>query len=366
MDTQNQGAAPDFAEIETKVAGIAESVKGLAGIVGRLDKIEAKMQRPGAATVSADERAEIEGKAFRSYLRHGAAAPAEELKALSVSSDPQGGFLAPAELSTEFVRNLVQLSPMRSVASIRQTGAPSVIYPTRTTITNAAWHGETATRTGSEPAFGQREIVARQLSTFVDVSVQLLADSGGQADQEVRLALAEDFAAKEGKAFVDGVGTVDPEGIWTAAGVAEIPVGYTALPAISVLAEKIHALPAAFRDRGVFLMNGKTLGALRGDTSIVTPWPIWGNDPAKPFVETLFGFKVVEIPDAPDPTNGASPIIFGDVEAAYRIVDRTAMSILVDPYSQAVNGLVRIHATRRVGGGVINPAAIIKLKLSAS
>ena len=39
------------------------------------------------------------------------------------------------------VRDLVELSPVRSVASVRTTTAGSVIYPTRTGITNARTEG---------------------------------------------------------------------------------------------------------------------------------------------------------------------------------------------------------------------------------
>lgn len=35
----------------------------------------------------------------------------EELKALTVSNDEQGGYLAPAEMSTEFIRDLTEYSP---------------------------------------------------------------------------------------------------------------------------------------------------------------------------------------------------------------------------------------------------------------
>ncbi len=50
--------------------------------------------------------ADDEQKAFGAYRAHGIQAPVEELKTLTVSSDPQGGYLAPAEISSEFIRDL--------------------------------------------------------------------------------------------------------------------------------------------------------------------------------------------------------------------------------------------------------------------
>lgn len=116
----------------------------------RLDKIEAKVNRPEVdkdKTQPTEER-----KAFGTYLRMADRAPAEELKTLTVSGDPQGGYLAPAELSTEFIRDLVEFSPIRPLATVRSTTAPSVSYPRRTGITNAKWKGETQAQEGSSRA----------------------------------------------------------------------------------------------------------------------------------------------------------------------------------------------------------------------
>ena len=52
-----------------------------------------------------------------------------------------------------------------------------------------------------------------------------------------------------------------------------------------------------------------------------------------------------------DTVSKAFPIIFGDW-SGYRILDRVGLSILVNPYLLATQGLTRIHATRRVGGRV--------------
>src|SRR5690606_15733014 len=122
-----------------------------------------------------------------------------------------GGYLAPAELSSEFIRDLVEFSPIRPLATVRTTLAPSVSYPRRVGITNAKWKGETQAQEGSEPSFGQVEIPIREINTYVDISNQLLADSTGAAEAEVRLALAEDFGQKEGLAFVKGSSTLEPE-----------------------------------------------------------------------------------------------------------------------------------------------------------
>jgi HK97 family phage major capsid protein len=63
---------------------------------------------------------------------------------------------------------------------------------------------------------------------------------------------------------------------------------------------------------------------------------------------------------------GSSPIVFGDFNQAYRIYDRIALAVLRDPYTMAKKSLVRFHARRRVGGDVVKPEAIRKLKMAAA
>lgn len=362
-----EGNDPKAADPKATDPAATDETKGLgaaAKIIERLDKIEAKVNRPGGGT---DKKGAVtvEQKAFAAYLRHGDRAPEVEIKTLTVSSDPQGGYLAPAEMSADFVRDLVEFSPIRTLATVRTTTAPSQIIPKRTGVTNAKWKGETQTQEGSEPGFGQAEIVVREVTTYVDVSNQLLADSAGTAEAEVRLALAEDFGQKEGGAFVHGNGVLEPEGLLTADGVAETINGHVANISGDALIALMYALPAAYRARGSWLMSGGTLAKVRtlkdGQGNYLWQPSYQAGQP-----EMLLGRPVVEAVDMPDIAANAFPILFGDIATAYRIVDRLALSILVNPYLRATEGITRIHATRRVGGGVVQAKALRKLKMAAS
>lgn len=331
----------------------------------RLDKIEAKSNRSKSeGDDDPDEQAEIEKKAFGTYLRKGNGATDEEVKALTVSNDEQGGYLAPAEMSTEFIRDLVEYSPIRSVASVRSIVAPSVKYPKRTSGTNAQWEGEAEEAQESTATFGQLEVFAAKLMTYVDISNELLSDSGGTAEAEVRLSLAEDFGKKEGAAFVNGTGAGQPEGLMSHAGIAEWVNGSTTAVDPDELIKMIYDMPAAYRNAGTWMMNGTTLGVLRtlkdGDGRFLWQPSYQAGQP-----ETILGRPVIEAVDMPDIAANASPILYGDF-SAYRIVDRLAMSILVNPYLLATRGLTRIHATRRVGGRVIQAERFRKLKMSTS
>lgn len=327
----------------------------------RIDKLEAKSNRPDGKNTD-DEDESIERKAFGTYLRHGSNAPAEELKALNVSNDEQGGYLAPEELSSEFIRDLTEFSPIRSVASVRNITSPSVKYPKRTGITNAKWEDEQEESEESTVPFGQVEVPAKKLMTYVDISNELLADSGGTAEAEVRLALAEDFGQKEGAAFVNGDAVKQPEGLLVNTDIAAANNGHATLLKAEGMIKAMYSLPASYRNQGAWMMNGSTLAQVRllkdGDGRFLWQPSFQAGQP-----ETILGRPVVEAVDMPDIASAATPIMFGDF-SAYRIVDRLSMSILVNPYVMATKGVTRIHATRRVGGKVVQAARFRKYTMA--
>lgn len=183
------------------------------------------------------------------------------------------------------------------------------------------------------------------------------------------MALAEDFGQKEGLAFVKGAGNLQPEGMMVNADVLTTATGNAATlgtnPA-DLLISHMYALPASYRARGTWLMSGSTLAAIRKLKDGTTGVYLWQPSYQAGQPETILGRPVIEVPDMDDVGAAAEPIIFGDIATAYRIVDRVSLSILVNPYIQATNGITRIHATRRVGAAVVQPKAIRKIVCKTS
>ena len=325
-------------------------------VLTRLDKLEAKGNRPGAPAIvqGADDR-----KAFVSFLQ----GADFDKKALTVAADAPAYVLAPEETSGEFIRNLVEFSPIRAIADVRTTASHTILLPKRTGITNAVWVGETAARTASEPTFDQSEIAVKELATYVDLSLRMLEDSGN-VEAEVRLALAEDFGAKEALSFVNGNTAVEPTGFMTAAGIAETNNGHATVLAADALIRLLYAMPATYRNRGAWVMNGTTLAAIRtmkdGNGNFLWQPSYQAGQP-----ETILGRPVVEALDMPNVAAATTPIIFGDFKAGYRIYDRVSLDVLPDLLTQRTVGLARFHARRRVGAGVVRSDVFRKLKMAA-
>lgn len=339
-------------EIEKK----ADPAPLLAPLVARLDKLEAKANRPGGTEEKTDDAAER--KAFINFLQTGTV----EGKALTTAADTANHVLAPEQIEAEFIRNLVEYSPIRAIADVRGTTAGNVILPRRAGVTNAVWVGETTTRTESEPTFGQSEIATKELATFVDISLRLVEDSANVLS-EVNLALAEDFGQKESLAFVAGSTALEPSGFMADADIGAIDAASATIVNPDELIAMMYALPATYRNAGTWVMNGTTLAHLRtlkdGDGRYLWQPSYQAGQP-----ETILGRPVVEAIDMPDIATGEEPIIFGDFKRGYRIYDRLSLGVLPDPYSQRTGGMMRYHARRRVGAGVVRPDAFRKLAMA--
>lgn len=343
-------------------AKIADAEKKAAD---RLAKLEAKLNRPAVHT-DADEPT-VERKAFATFLRTGTM-PLEAKGLNSVSVPSTGGYLAPKDFTTDLVRDLTLFSPIRTIASVRSTSFYSVLIPTRTGITSATWGSEAEASTGSNPSFGQLEIPVRELKTHTDVTNQLLQDAAIDVEAEVRLALAETFGREEAKAFVNGDPTVNPlvpEGFMKNPVVPVFMNGHATTLSPDALVKLVYKLAPQYRSRGTWVMNGATIAIVR-TLKDTTGRFLWADSLVAGQPPTLLGFPVVEMVDMPDLAANAFPIVFGDFSTAYRIYDRLEMSVMSNPYLLATSGITRFHAVRRVGAGVVQPLALMKLKMAVS
>lgn len=329
----------------------------------RIAALETRLNRPGTGQQEQrqDEPA-VEQRAFNSFVRTGVERmEADEVRALTVSTDTAGGYLAPEQFVRELDRNLVLFSPIRSAARVSPANSGEIILPKRTGTMTASWGGETTAATSTQPTYGQQTINVYELKCYVDVSNTLLEDSAFNLEAELAFDFAEEFGRAEGAAFVNGDGTGKPNGLLNTAGLSGITAAAAAFTADELI-DLYHALPGAYAARAVWAMNRTTIGAVRklknsgGD--YLWREPISEGNPA-----TILGRPVVEFPDMPDADAEATPLVFGDFGSGFRIFDRVNLSVLRDPYSQQVNGLVRFHARRRVGGGVTKAEAFRTLTM---
>lgn len=350
-----------------------------------LAKLESKLSRPGAG--SADdvklERKKLVNLWGRSVVlsytmgvpnlsedqRKCLDAVAAEYKSLAITPDTAGGYLAPVEFVLEMIKAVTLVSPFRPLVRVRQTAGKGIQIPKRTGQFAARRTTEQGTRTETTGlTYGQEELLAPEMYALIDISQQMLEDSAFDMEAELREESQEQFNVKEGAEFVSGTGVGEYEGILTNGSVAETVSGTAATIAdadgqANGLLTLKHAVKSGYAANATWVMNRTTLGSVRkmkdGDKGY-----IWMPGIALGKPNTIDGDPYAELPDMPSEGAGTYPIAYGDFRRGYTIVDRTAMEMLRDPFTQATSGNVRFIFRRRTGGKVVLAEAIRKLKCS--
>ena len=313
------------------------------------------------------------------YLRRGIDAGVE-MKSLSGATGGDGGFAVPREIDGSIAATLKSLSPIRSIATVVQTGTSGYRKLVATGETEAGWVGETAAR----PATGTRDFAeiappSGELYANPAASQAMLDDAMFDVESWLADEIAREFAVAEGAAFVSGNGTNRPKGFLTHTATTQNDAArafgelqYVASGAAGAFAasnpqdrlvELVHALRAPYRQGAAWVMSSDTLARIRKFKTSDGAF-IWQPGLVEGQAASLLGYPVVEAEDMPDVAANSLSIAFGNFRAGYLIADRGETRILRDPFSN--KPFVHFYATKRVGGAIIDSNAIKLMKFAAS
>ncbi len=332
----------------------------------KLDTFETLLKRPEAGVEA--KQIDMSVKAFDKWLRKGKDnMDVDEVKALTVSDDTAAGFLAPPEYVRELIKTLTEISPMRSIARVRATSQKSVQMPSRTATFTAQWVAESGTRSETTGYTTQlEEIPTHELYALVDISEQELEDSVFNLEAEMQQEFADQFAKAEGLSMISGDAVGKPEGVLTNSSVGTTNSGSGTLLTGDGLIDLVHAVKSPYGANGTFIFNRTTLAAIRKLKDTAGQYVFQAGMMLTAGVpNTILGYPYVEMPDMPDVAGSAKPVAFGDFSRGYMVVDRVALSVLRDPFTQATSGNVRYVARRRVGGQVVLAEALRTQTISA-
>ena len=314
--------------------------------------------------------------AFDTFFRKGEEVMGpDERKALSVGTDPDGGYVVNPDLSGRIVMKVFETSPMRAYASIQviSTDALEGLYDLNEA--SSGWVGETESRAETNtPQIGKWRIPAHELYAKPKATQKLLDDASINMEAWLASKVSEKFARDEANAFVVGNGVNKPRGFLTyGAGttlpgtIEQFPTGASGALASApdggdALINALYGLKQQYRANATWFMNRATTKLVRKakDTDGAYLWSpgIQAGQPA-----TLLGYPVAAFEDMPDPAASSLSIAVGDMREAYQIVDRLGIRTLRDPYS--AKPYVEFYTTKRVGGDVVNFEALKLIRLGA-
>ncbi len=377
MDSENQTGELDASFDIVARQDAAE--KDIALLRSDVDEVKARLDRVGKAAVrpalsagEGERPAEVKGFVDL-YLRKGREA---EFKSLSGASPAEGGYAVPHEIDALIASQLTEISPIRQLAQVVQIGSAGYRKLVSTGGTASGWVGETAARPETAtPQFSEIAPPAGELYANPAASQAMLDDAAFDVEAWLASEIAMEFARAEGAAFISGTGVDQPLGFLaspsSAAGDAVRPFGtlqYLGTGDSSglgdavelALIDLVHSLKPGHRQGASWVMNSATLAQVRKLKTEEGAF-LWQPGLVEGQPDRLLGYPVVEAEDMPDVAAGKTPIAFGNFKAGYLIAERSATSILRDPFSH--KPFVHFYSTKRVGGQVLDSAAIKLLKV---
>lgn len=367
----------------------------------RMDQLEAALRRSGsddgksgadlekkAASFSATtgRQVSVDGmKAYNaaldSYVRKGREQlSADEMKALSVGSQPDGGYMVNPDTSGRLVELIFESSPMRQICNVVTIGTDALEGNYDLDEATTGWVGETESRseTGT-PQIGEWRIPVHEQYAEPRATQKLLDDAVMNMEDWLAGKVADKLIRTENTAFVSGNGVKKPRGF-----LDYVPVSTKATKASfntlqyvpttaaadfattnpgDALISLMFVLKNQYRQKANWLLNRTTLSSIRKFKDGQGNYLWQPNFEAKQG-GLLLGSPIVEAEDMPGVAAGAFPVAFGDFNQGYQIVDRQGIRILRDAFT--AKPYVKFYTTKRVGGDVINFEAIKLLKCAVS
>lgn len=296
----------------------------------------------------------------------------DEVKALSVGSDPNGGYTVHPDMTGRMTQRIFETSPIRAFASVQVIGTDAIEGSFDNDEAGSGWVAERGARTETNtPQLGVWRIPAHELYAMPKATQRLLDDSNVNIEEWHADKVTAKFARDENTAMVTGNGVGKPRGFLTFEDYATPGVfengkieqfdtgasgAFAAAPnSGDVLLDALYGLKDSYRANANWFLNRSTTGAIRKLKDSDGAY-IWQPGAAAGQPATIFGHGMASFEDMPSLAANSLSIAIGDMRAAYQIVDRQGVRILRDPLTD--KPFILFYTTKRVGGDVVNFEAL--------
>jgi len=314
--------------------------------------------------------------AHNRFLREGREAlNSDEVKTLSVGSDPDGGYFVTPDIGGRIVSKIYESSPMRQIASSMTIGTNKLEGVEDNNEAGAGYAGEhTQGSDSTTPQVGKWGIEVFWIDTEPKATQQILDDSSVNVEAWLAGKVADKLARFENAEFVTGAAnrirgitgytTAADDGTGVTWGtLGHVVTGVSGAFATSNPADKLYDLvgtvKSAYLDGARFLTRRSVITLIRKFKDGTGNY-LWQPSLVAGAPETLMGYPVARAEDMPAVGANSLSLAFGDFAAAYQIVDRQGVRVIRDALTS--KPYVKFYTTKRVGGGVVNFEAVKFLK----
>lgn len=287
-----------------------------------------------------------------------------ELRTLSKLTTGAGGNLVPTTFYNRLLAHMIEVSAiLQSGATVLNTnGGEPIQVPKTTGHSSAALTAEAAAITASDPAFSQAALGAYKYATMIQVSSELLNDSGVDLEGYLAMQAGRALGNALGADLITGNGTNKPTGILqsTTLGVTG-PSGVgggigatsgTANSGADNLIDLFYSVIAPYRNTSTaaWLVKDSTMAVFRKIKDTTGAYLFQPSLQAGA-PDTFNGKPIYTDPFMPAVATGAKSVVFGDFSAYFIRLAGGVRFERSDDYGFA-NDLISFRAIIR-GDGIL-------------
>jgi HK97 family phage major capsid protein len=299
--------------------------------------------------------------------------------ALTIGSNPDGGYEVPPQLDNELQIVAANYSPLLKLCKSVVGVTDGYVQNVATTLPAAAWVAEGATRSNTTtPNLAQIVFTRGGVYAAVQASQWLLQDNTHDLYSFIISELGRQFGAQIGTAATGGTGTNQPKGLLSqtlaatadgtrAFGTVEyIPTGgATQAPSIDNCITALSHLHPSYQQGAAWLMSQSAAAALMTSKASTAGSYLWQPDMSAAQPPTLLGLPVFIDPTLPAATTAnAYSIWLGNWPRAYTVVRYGRPIMVRDDVTN--KGQIILYSEQRVGGNVTDTSALKAIKTAVS
>jgi HK97 family phage major capsid protein len=240
-----------------------------------------------------------------------------EVRDLLTTSAATGGATVPVTFRRDLFSYLIENSGIRQTRAqiISTASGEPMIFPKVISHTGLGTIvAEGAVINEDDPVFGQGTLNAYKYAKLVQVSNEMLTDTGIDLLGYLAQTFGQQLANGSGADMIVGNGTNKPQGVIAGAGTIRQVTGGTGVsgaPTADNLIDLFYTVTEPYANQGEWLMRRATVGAIR-KLKDSTGQYLWQPSLQVGQPETILGHPVRTDPNVPAAATGATSVAFGD------------------------------------------------------
>jgi HK97 family phage major capsid protein len=294
---------------------------------------------------------------------------------LTTSPATAGGNTVPTSFYNRLVAHMIETSAIlqAGVTVLNTSGGDTIQVPKTTAHTDAAIVAEAGPIGDNDPTFGQTELGAYKYGRIIQVSRELLTDTGVDLEGYLAMSAGRALGNAFGAHAITGTGSGQPRGIITdATAGATGPTGAgggfgsqsNAGEGADLLIDLFHSVIAPYRmsQSCRWMMSDTTAGAVRKIKTSEGQY-IWQPSVIAGQPDTILGKPVLTDPNVPDIDNDNESVLFGDFSQYFVRLAGGIRFERSDEYAFG-NDLVTFRAIMRADGALVDLTGAVKYFLN--